>query len=354
MFNKIKNLFYDDISIDLGTANTLIYQKFKGIILNEPSVVAIANKDLYGQQDHILAVGAEAKKMFGRTPLNIKAIRPLRDGVIANFQAAERMLQYFIKKIYVERMFTPYMRVLVCVPCNSSQIDCRAIKESALSAGAKQVFLIEEPMAAAIGVGMNIEQAKGSMVVDIGGGTTEIAILALNGIVYSSSTKVGGDRCDESIIYYLKKHFGILVGEATAEYIKMNIGCAMYDEHINTLESMSVRGRNLATGVPVSVTITNKDILLAVQEPLQQMINAITSALEASPPELSGDIVENGIVLTGGGALLKDLDKLLSKVIHVPVMVAPDPLTCVARGGGKVLELLTTSFEQAQDLMLNA
>lgn len=353
MLDKIKNIFYDDISIDLGTANTLIYQKFKGIILNEPSVVAIANKEYSGETDHILAVGSEAKKMFGRTPLNIKAIRPLRDGVIANFQAAEKMLQYFIKKIYTERMFTPYMRVLICVPCNSSQIDCRAIKESALSAGAKQVFLIEEPMAAAIGVGVDISQAKGSMVVDIGGGTTEIAVLALNGIVFSSSTKIGGDRCDDSIIHYLKRHFGILVGESTAEYIKMNIGCAIYDEEVSTLESMNVRGRNLATGVPVSVTVTNKDILAALQEPIQQMVNAITSALEVVPPELSGDIVENGIILTGGGALLKDLDKLLSKVMNVPVMVAPDPLTCVARGGGKVLELLSTSFEQAQELMLN-
>ena len=351
MFRKIKNLFYDDISIDLGTANTLIYQKHKGIILNEPSVVAITNRDLSKGEDHILAVGNEAKKMFGRTPLNIQAIRPLRDGVIANFQMAEKMLQYFLKKIYAERMFTPSTRVLVCVPCNASQIDCRAIRESALSAGASEVFLIEEPMAAAIGVGIDIEKARGSMVIDIGGGTTEIAIMALNGVVYSSSTKIGGDRCDESIINYLKRNFGILVGESTAEFIKMNIGCAMYNDEINCLQSMNVRGRSVATGVPISVTVTNKDMLIALQDPLQQMINSITTALDAAPPELAGDIIENGIILTGGGALLTDLDKLLSTMMKLPVMVAPDPLTCVARGGGKVLEMLTTSFVRAQELL---
>ena len=340
MFTKVKNLFYDDISIDLGTANTLIYQKYKGIILNEPSVVAVMNKDLESGSEKILAVGAEAKKMFGRTPLSIQAIRPLRDGVIANFQVAERMLQHFIKKIYAERMFTPYTRVLVCVPCNANQVDCRAIRESAISAGAKKVFLIEEPMAAAIGVGMDIEKARGSMVVDIGGGTTEIAIIALNGIVYSSSTKIGGDRCDDSIISYLKRHFGILVGESTAEYIKMNLGCAMYQEEVDTLQSMNVRGRNIATGVPISVTVTNRDIFMALQEPLQQMLNAITTALDASPPELSADLVENGIILTGGGALLRDIDKLLMEETGLPVIVADDPLTCVARGGGKALEMM--------------
>ncbi|MGD0466576.1 MAG: rod shape-determining protein [Gammaproteobacteria bacterium] len=351
MFRKIKNLFYDDISIDLGTANTLIYQKHKGIILNEPSVVAITNRDLAKGENHILAVGDEAKKMFGRTPLNIKAIRPLRDGVIANFQVAEKMLQYFIKKIYAERMFTPSTRILICVPCNASQIDCRAIRESAIGAGAKKVFLIEEPMAAAIGVGIDIEKARGSMVIDIGGGTTEIAIMALNGVVYSSSTKIGGDRCDESIINYLKRNFGILVGESTAEFIKMNIGCAMYNDEVNCLQSMNVRGRSVATGVPISVTVTNRDMLMALQEPLQQMINSITTALDAAPPELAGDIIENGIVLTGGGALLTDLDKLLSTMMKLPVTVAPDPLTCVARGGGKVLEMLTSSFDKAKELL---
>lgn len=353
MFKNIKNFFYDDISIDLGTANTLIYQKNKGIILNEPSVVAIINKEFNTKDcSQILAVGTEAKKMFGRTPLNVKTIRPLRDGVIANFQAAEQMLQYFIKKIYAERMFTPYTRVLVCVPCNASQIDCRAIKESAISAGANKVFLIEEPMAAALGAGVNIEKAKGSMVIDIGGGTTEIAVLALNGIVYSSSTKIGGDRCDESIINYLKKHFGILIGEATAEYIKMHIGCAMYDELEQGLQSVNVRGRNLATGVPISVTVTNRDLLAALQEPLQQIVQAITTALDAAPPELAGDIMESGIILTGGGSLLKDLDKFLSNMMKFPVIITPDPLTCVARGGGKVLEMLTTSFDRAQDLII--
>jgi len=248
-------------------------------------------------------------------------------------------------------MFTPSTRILICVPCNASQIDCRAIRESAIGAGAKKVFLIEEPMAAAIGVGIDIEKARGSMVIDIGGGTTEIAIMALNGVVYSSSTKIGGDRCDESIINYLKRNFGILVGESTAEFIKMNIGCAMYNDEVNCLQSMNVRGRSVATGVPISVTVTNRDMLMALQEPLQQMINSITTALDAAPPELAGDIIENGIVLTGGGALLTDLDKLLSTMMKLPVTVAPDPLTCVARGGGKVLEMLTSSFDKAKELL---
>lgn len=354
MFKTIKDIFCNDISIDLGTANTLIYQKFKGIILNEPSVVAVMNKDIDKIEGNILAVGTEAKKMFGRTPLHIKAIRPLRDGVIANFQVAEKMLQYFIKKIYSERMFTPYIRVLVCIPCNASQIDCRAIKESVISAGASKVLLIEEPIAAAIGFGINFAQAKGSMVVDIGGGTTEIAVMVLNGVVFSSSTKIGGDRCDESIINYLKKNFGILIGDSTAEYIKMNIGCALYDEEVSFLQSINIRGKSIATGVPISVAVTNKDVFLALEDPIQQMVNAIITALDSAPPELAGDIAENGIILTGGGALLKDLDKFLSNILKLPVTVAPDPLTCVARGGGKVLEMLSSSAEKAQQFLLNS
>ena len=335
MFKKIKNFFYDDIAIDLGTANTLIYQKFNGIILNEPSVVSIV-KD----QDQILAVGNEAKKMMGRTPLNIQTIRPLRDGVIANFRAAEKMLQHFVKKIYEQRVIKPSASILICVPCNANQVDYRAIRESAFKCGARKVFLIEEPVAAAIGVGMNIEKAYGSMVVDIGGGTLEIAIISLNGIVYSSSTKVGGDRCDESIINYLKKKFNILVGESTAEFIKMEIGCAYFDQEVDQLKTLNVRGRSIATGVPISVIVTNRDIQVALNEPLQQMVKAIQAALDASPPELAADIAEKGLVLTGGGALLRDIDKLLMEETGLPVIVADDPLTCVARGGGKALEMM--------------
>lgn len=346
MFKKIKNFFYDDIAIDLGTANTLIYQKFNGIILNEPSVVSIV-KD----QDQILAVGNEAKKMMGRTPLNIQTIRPLRDGVIANFRAAEKMLQHFVKKIYEQRMIKPSASILICVPCNANQVDYRAIRESAFKCGARKVFLIEEPVAAAIGVGMNIEKAYGSMVVDIGGGTLEIAIISLNGIVYSSSTKVGGDRCDDSIINYLKKKFNILVGESTAEFIKMEIGCAYFDQEVDQLKTLNVRGRSIATGVPISVIVTNRDIQVALHEPLQQMVKAIQAALDASPPELAADIIENGIVLTGGGALLNGINKLFKHTLQLPVIIAPDPLTCVARGGGRVLEMLSTSFDHAKHLL---
>lgn len=348
MFKTIRNFFYDDIAIDLGTANTLIYQKYNGIILNEPSVIAVT-KD----RDQILAVGNEAKKMLGRTPLSIQTIRPLRDGVIANFHAAEKMLQYFVQKIYAERIIKPYFSILICVPCNANEVDCRAIREAAFRTGAKKVSLIEEPVAAAIGVGMNIEKACGSMVVDIGGGTLEIAIISLNGIVYSSSTKIGGDRCDESIINYLKKKFNIQIGEATAEFIKIEVGCASYDSGIDQLKSINVRGRSAATGVPISVIITNKDIHMALHEPLQQIIKAIGVALDACPPELAYDILENGIVLTGGGSLLNGLDKLLNNTMKLPVIVANDPLTCVVRGGGRVLEMLSTAYDKAKDLLHN-
>jgi rod shape-determining protein MreB len=346
MFRKIKNFFYDDIAIDLGTANTLIYQKHKGIILNEPSVVA-----MFKEQDQILAAGNEAKKMLGRTPSHIETVRPLRDGVIANFKATEKMLKHFIGTIYASRIIKPYSNILICVPCNASQVDCRSIKESALMAGARKVFLIEEPVAAAIGVGINIEQAFGSMVVDIGGGTLEIAILSLNGIVYSSSTKVGGDRCDECIINYLKKKFNILIGESTAEFIKKQIGCAYFDEDHDEIKTINVRGRSVATGVPINVIVTNKDLQIALQEPLQQMIKAIEAALDAAPPELVADIIEHGVVLTGGGALLNGLDKFFNKVVQLPIIMAPDPLTCVVRGGGKVLENIHSSYQHTKYLL---
>lgn len=342
MLEKIKNFFIDEIAIDLGTANTLIYQKNKGIILNEPSVVAMTQ-----DEEHILAIGSQAKSMLGRTPANIKTIRPLKDGVIANFQAAEKMLQSFVKNVYSSRLIRPASNILICVPCNASQVDCRAIKESALRAGARKVFLIEEPVAAAIGVGMEIYKAKGCMIVDIGGGTLEIAVLSLNGIVYSSSTKIGGDRCDDSIINYLKKKFNILIGEATAEFIKMEIGCAYLEEEKIPLKTMQIRGRNLITGVPISIEITNRDLKSALQEPLQQMLKALEIAINSVPPELLSDIIVQGIVLTGGGSLLVGLDRLFAKSLQIPVTVAKDPLTCVARGGGKVLETLIMS-EQAK------
>ncbi len=290
------------------------------------------------------AVGSDAKRMLGRTPGNITAIRPLKDGVIADFQVTEKMLQHFIHKVHEHSYIRPSPRVLICVPCQSTQVERRAIRESAMSAGAREVRLIEEPMAAAIGAGLPVEQASGSMVVDIGGGTTEIAIISLNGVVYSESVRVGGDRFDEAIITYVRRNYGSLIGDATAERIKKEIGCAYQSNEIHELD---VRGRNLAEGVPRSFTLNGDEILEALQEPLTAIVQAVKSALEQSPPELASDIAESGLVLTGGGALLKDLDKLLSEETGLPVIVADDPLTCVARGGGKAMELM-----DARDLEL--
>ncbi len=337
MFKGFKGFFSDDLSIDLGTANTLIYVRGQGVILNEPSVVAIQQSPGAGEYKEVVAVGNEAKKMLGRTPGNIQTIRPLKDGVIADFNATEKMLQYFIKTIYKDKFFRPHPRVLICVPCGATQVERRAIKESVLGAGAREVFLIEEPMAAAIGAGMPVDEANGSMVIDIGGGTTEIAIISLNGIVYSTSVRIGGDRFDESIINYIRRNYGTLIGESTAEKIKKQIGCAFPRPDIYEVE---VRGRNLAEGIPRSFTLNSKEILEALQEPLTGIISAIRLALETVPPELAADIAEYGIVLTGGGSLLQDLDKLIVEETGLPVVVADDPLTCVARGGGKVLEMV--------------
>ena len=328
----------NDISIDLGTANTLIYVAEQGgIVLNEPSVVAV-RKDPRGQ-DTVAAVGSDAKRMLGRTPGNMVAIRPLKDGVIADFHITEKMLQHFIRKIHDKkgRFFRPSPRVLVCVPCGSTQVERRAIKESALGAGAREVYLIEEPMAAALGAGLPVEEAGGSMVVDIGGGTTEVAIISLNGIVYAESVRIGGDRFDEAIISYVRRNYGSLIGETTAERVKHQIGTAFPSTEIKELE---VRGRNLAEGVPRSFTLNSNEILEALQEPLAGIVGAVRAALEQAPPELSADIAERGMVLTGGGALLKDLDRLLMEETGLPVIVAEDPLTCVARGGGRALEML--------------
>lgn len=334
MFKRLAGMFSTDMSIDLGTANTLIYVRERGIILDEPSVVAIR---IHNGQKSIEAVGAEAKRMLGRTPGNIQAIRPLKDGVIADFQVTEKMLQHFIAKVHETRFIRPSPRVLICVPCTSTQVERRAIRESALSAGAREVKLIEEPMAAAIGAGLQVEEASGCMVVDIGGGTTEIAIISLNGVVYRDSIRVGGDRFDESIVSYVRRKYGSLIGDSTAERIKQEIGCGYKSDD---LKEIDVRGRHLAEGVPRSFTLTNDEILAALEEPLDAMMRSIKLALEQSPPELAADIAESGIVLTGGGALLTDLDKRISSETGLPVFIADDPLTCVARGGGKALELM--------------
>jgi rod shape-determining protein MreB len=275
--------------------------------------------------------------MLGRTPGNIKAIRPMKDGVIADFYVTEKMLQHFIRQVHNNNFLRPSPRVLVCVPCGATQVEKRAIRESAMSAGSREVYLIEEPMAAAIGAGLPVSEATGSMVVDIGGGTTEVAIISLNGVVYSSSVRIGGDKFDEAIINYVRRNFGSLVGEATAERIKHEIGSAFKAEEDTELE---VRGRNLAEGVPRSFTLHASEILEALQEPLQGIVSAVMVALEQSPPELASDISAHGMVLTGGGALLKDLDRLLMEETGIPVVIADDPLTCVARGGGKALEMI--------------
>jgi rod shape-determining protein MreB len=337
MFGSLRGVFSNDLSIDLGTANTLIYVRGKGIVLAEPSVVAIRQDRGPGGPKSIAAVGLEAKRMLGRTPGNITAIRPLKDGVIADFTVTEKMLQHFIYKVHESKFFRPSPRVLVCVPCGSTQVERRAIKESAAGAGAREVFLIEEPMAAAIGAGMPIGEASGSMVVDIGGGTTEVAVMSLNGIVYSASVRIGGDRFDEAIISYVRRNYGTLIGDATAEKIKQEIGSAYPADEVREIE---VRGRNLAEGVPRSFTLNSNEILEALQEPLAGIVSAVKSALEQTPPELGSDVAERGMVLTGGGALLRDLDRLLMEETGLPVIVAEDPLTCVARGGGRAMELI--------------
>lgn len=337
MFKQFRGMFSTDLSIDLGTANTLIYVRGIGIVLNEPSVVAIRQDRGPGGPKSLVAVGFEAKQMLGRTPGNITTIRPLKDGVIADFTVTEKMLQHFIHKAHDAKFFKPSPRVLICVPCGSTQVERRAIKESAAGAGAREVYLIEEPMAAAIGAGMPVEEARGSMVLDIGGGTSEVAVISLNGIVYSASVRIGGDRFDEAIIAYVRRNYGTLIGDATAERIKMEIGSAFPGSEVKEVE---VKGRNLAEGVPRSFTLNSNEILEALQEPLAGIVGAVKTALEQTPPELGADVAERGIVLTGGGALLTDIDRLLSEETGLPVVIAEEPLTCVARGGGRALELI--------------
>ncbi len=340
MLKTLRGVFSNDIAIDLGTANTLVSVNMGNgnfeIKVNDPTVVAVY-KDGMGGPGRVVAVGMEAKRMLGRTPANINVIRPLKDGVIADFHVTEKMLQHFIAKVHQNRFLRPSPRVLVCVPSGATQVERRAIKESALSAGAREVFLIDEPMAAAIGAGLPIEQATGSMVVDIGGGTTEVAIISLSGIVYAESVRIGGDRFDEAIINYVRRNYGTLIGESTAERIKQTIGRAFPSSEVMEME---IRGRNLAEGIPRSLTINTNEILEALQEPLSGIVGAVRAALEQTPPELAADIAERGMVLTGGGALLRDLDRLLMEETGLPVIIAEDPLTCVARGGGRALGLM--------------
>jgi rod shape-determining protein MreB len=336
MLKSLRGIFANELSVDLGTANSLIYIRGQGIVLNEPSVVALRQERGPGGQKHVAAVGMEAKRMLGRTPENMEAVRPMKEGVIADFHMTEVMLQHFIHKVLPSRLLRPSPKVLICVPCGSTQVERRAIRESALGAGAREVYLIEEPMAAAIGAGLPVHEASGSMVVDIGGGTTEVAIISLNGIVYSASVRVGGDKFDEAIINYVRRNYGCLIGETTAERIKQEIGTAYPASEVLEID---VRGRNVAEGVPRGFTLNSNEILEALQEPLSAVVGAVRAALEQAPPELSGDIAERGLILTGGGALLKHLDRLLMEEIGLPVKVADDPLTCVVIGGGRALEM---------------
>ncbi len=333
---RIRGLFSNDLSIDLGTANTLIYVPGQGIVLNEPSVVAIKEDRIRGAKT-IAAVGNDAKSMLGRTPGNITAIRPLKDGVIADFAVTERMLRFFIEKVHENKLLRPSPRILICVPCGSTQVERRAIRESAAMAGAREVYLIEEPMSAAVGAGLPVDEAHGSMVLDIGGGTSEVAVISLNGIVYSASVRIGGDRFDEAIINYVRRNYGTLIGEATAERIKHEVGAAYPGTEVREIQ---ITGRNLAEGVPRSFSLNSNEILEALQEPLSGIVGSVKVALEQTPPELGADVANRGIVLTGGGALLKDIDRLIAEETGLPVYIADDPLTCVARGGGMVLEML--------------
>jgi len=332
---KFKNYFSSDLAIDLGTANTLIYIRGQGVVLNEPSVVAIRQDGGPNGKKVIQQVGLAAKQMLGRTPGNISAIRPMKDGVIADFTVTEQMLKHFIKKVNPPRLFSFNPRIVICVPYGSTQVERRAIREAAYGAGASKVELIEEPMAAAIGANLPIEEPTGSMVVDIGGGTTDVGVISLGGIVYSTSVRVGGDKFDEAIINYIRRNYGMLIGEVTAETIKKEIGSAYPGSEVREME---VKGRNLAEGVPRSFAISSNEILESLADPLNSIVSAVKSALELTLPELGADIADKGMILTGGGALLRDIDRLLMEETGLSVIIAEDPLTCVARGSGVALE----------------
>jgi rod shape-determining protein MreB len=334
IFNWLHGLLSNDMAIDLGTANTLIFVKGRGIVGNEPSVVAV-QRNARGAKK-VLAVGREAKEMLGRTPGNIVAVRPMKDGVIADFEITEAMLRYFIRKAH-NRSTLVKPRIVICVPFGVTEVEKRAVKESAQSAGARDVFLVEEPMAAAIGAGLPITEPSGNMIVDIGGGTTEVAVISLAGIVFSKSVRVGGDKMDDAIIQHLKRKYNLLIGERTAELIKMTVGSAYPDGRIETME---VKGRDLVAGVPKTIEVNNNEIREALAEPINAIVDAVRVCLERTPPELAADIVDKGIVMAGGGSLLKNIDILLREETGLPVMLAEDPLSAVVLGGGKVLEEL--------------
>jgi rod shape-determining protein MreB len=328
-------MFSADMAIDLGTANTLVYVKGRGIVLDEPSVVAIIEVD--GKRE-VLAVGEEAKVMLGRTPGNIQAIRPMREGVIADFEVAEEMIKHFVRKVHNRTSFAS-PQIVICVPSGATPVERRAIQESALAAGARRVYLIEEPMAAAIGAGLPVNDPVGSMVVDIGGGTTEVAVMSLGGIVYSKSVRVGGDKMDEAISSYIRRKYSLLIGDSSAERIKKEVGTAAVPMNGHEV-SVQIKGRDLVSGVPKTISMLQRELAEALSEPVGQIIEAVRMALETTPPELVADIVDHGIVLTGGGALLANLDVVLSAETNLPVTVAEDALTCVALGTGEAIENL--------------
>jgi rod shape-determining protein MreB len=338
MLSRLLGVMSADMAIDLGTANTLVYVRGRGIVLAEPSVVAIA--DVRGKKQ-VLAVGEEAKQMLGRTPGNIQAIRPMRDGVIADFEVAEEMIKHFIRKVHNRRGFASPI-IVVCVPSGSTAVERRAIQESAESAGARRVFLIEEPMAAAIGAGLPVTEPSGSMIVDIGGGTTEVAVISLGGIVYSRSVRVGGDKMDEAIINFIRRNFNLLIGESSAERIKLEIGAARMPDNGADGPCKEVKGRDLINGVPREIVVSQAHIAESLAEPVFQITEAVKVALENTPPELASDIVDKGIVLTGGGALLNRLDEVLREATGLPVVIAEDALSCVVLGTGRALEGLNT------------
>jgi rod shape-determining protein MreB len=342
MLDALFGVFSNDLAIDLGTANTLIYVKNQGIVCNEPSVVAVQQRNERGGKK-VLAVGAEAKRMLGRTPGSIVAIRPLKDGVIADFEITEAMLRYFIQKVHNRRTLVR-PRIIVGVPFGITEVEKRAVRESAESAGAREVYLIEEPMAAAIGSGLPITEPTGNMIVDIGGGTTEVAVISLSGIVFSRSVRVGGDKMDEAISQFIKRKYNLLVGERTAELIKITIGSAYPSDEVQTME---IKGRDLVAGVPKTVVITDEEIRDSLLEPINQIVEAVRLSLERTPPELASDIVDRGIVLAGGGALLRNLDILLREETGLPVMMADDPLTAVVMGAGKALDEISLLREVA-------
>ncbi|MGD9717446.1 MAG: rod shape-determining protein [Sulfuricurvum sp.] len=332
LFNKIIGMFSNDLSIDLGTANTLVIVKGKGIVINEPSVVAVKTEK-YGQQK-VLAVGRDAKEMVGKTPGNIKAIRPMKDGVIADFDMTEKMIRKFIEKVHGRSsLISP--RIIICIPYGLTQVERKAVRESAMSAGAREVYLIDEPMAAAIGAGIDIREPKGNIVVDIGGGTTEIGVISLGGLVLCRSIRVAGDKIDRAIMDYVKRKYNLLIGERIAEDIKINIGTAM---PLAQEIKMVINGRDQVEGLLTSIELSSEDAREAMREPLKEIQEAVRDVLENMPPDLAGDIVNNGVILTGGGALIRQLDKYLSEIIKIPVYVADEPLLCVARGTGRALE----------------